>query len=779
MWTKIAHSILKYRLGVFILLAVATAFMGYHASKVQLSYAFAKIVPPKDPDMLYFNDFRELFGKDDNILVVGIEDSQIYELEAFTKFKYYVDELTQIRGVDQVIAYPLMPWIEKDTEKRQFKVRPLFESIPSDQAELDSLTALAREQQILSRRLFASEGPATLVIVALNSTIMDSEQRAPLMSDIMRAGESFEKYTDIQLRYAGIPFVRSMMTSKVKDELRLFLILSVIVTAIILFLFFRSFYAVIFPLIVIGIMIIFTFGTLSLLDYRITLLTGLIPPIIVVIGVPNCVYLINQYHIAYAKHHNKAKSLSIMIRKVGLVTLLTNFTTAVGMLVLIFTDITLLREFGLVAGLNIMATFLVTLLFIPNIFALLPAPGPKQLKHLESKSLTKILDLLEIIVFHHRKKVFIVMGVVVVIAVIGFRQLEAVSYMVDDIPEESQAKKDLRFFESRFGGVMPLEIIIESERKNAVSRLPFLRKVDELDAYLDSIPEMAPPLSVVNFVKAARQAYYNNNPAYYSLPNNQDRAFVLSYLKGSEDSFAGSQMSSLVDSTGSIVRMSIQMADLGSKKMDSLIEYQIKPKIDAIFADESERVEVTGSTKLFVKGIRYLIDNLVQSMLLAFLIISIIMALIFRSFKMILISLLPNMIPLLVTAGLMGYMGIHLKPSTALIFSIAFGISVDDSIHFLAKYRQELVANRFKINVAISKSIQETGASMIYTSIILFFGFVIFAGSEFGGTVALGILTSITLLVAMITNLTLLPSLLIIFNPSKKEAQQYEENEDK
>ena len=226
--------------------------------------------------------------------------------------------------------------------------------------------------------------------------------------------------------------------------------------------------------------------------------------------------------------------------------------------------------------------------------------------------------------------------------------------------------------------------------------------------------------------------------------------------------------SSFIDSTGQIMRISLRIADIGSTKMDSLVNDVIRPKTEELFAESNLDLKITGTTLMFIKGNKFLIKNLIQSMIIAFVVIAIIMALLFRNFKMIVISLIPNMIPLLLTAGIMGYFGIHLKPSTALIFSIAFGISVDYSIHFLATYRQELFANKFMVPLAISNSIKETGASMIYTSIILFFGFVIFVLSEFGGTVALGKLTSITLLLAMLTNLIVLPALLLQFDSGKR-----------
>jgi hypothetical protein len=553
----------------------------------------------------------------------------------------------------------------------------------------------------------------------------------------------------------------------VKAELNLFLLLSVIITGVILFLFFRSIKAVIFPLIIIGIIVVWVLGTIALFGFEITLLTGLIPPIIVVIGIPNSVYMLNKYHHEYNTHGDKMLALSRIIRKIGVVALITNLTTAIGFFVLISTQIAVLVEFGIVAGLNIMATFVVSIILIPAVFSYVKPPSQKHLKHLKFKMLDAVLTGLDIAVHRYRLLIFGLTGGVLLISLYGASQIKAVSYIVDDIPKKSQLRQDMDFLEDNFGGVMPLEIIVDTGQKKGVQNLANLRKIEELQSFLDSIEYMSISISPVSFIKASRQAYYNNNPAFYDLPTPRDRAFILRYLQGNKDSEELTR--AFVDSTGQRIRVSVKMEDIGSIKMDSLVSTVIQPKVDEIFEGTNMTARVTGTTFIYIKGNEFLIRNLISSMIIAFFLIALIMGSLFRNGKMILISIVSNMGPLIITAGIMGFFGIPLKPSTALIFSIAFGISVDDSIHFLAKYRQELFANKFKVSIAVSKSLRETGASMIYTSIILFFGFVIFAASEFGGTVALGKLTSITLLFAMIANLVVLPALLLQFDSGKRD----------
>lgn len=768
MWSKFPHIVLKYRLILMILLLVFTAFMAYQAQFVKMAYNFNTAVPETDENYKYFQQFKEKFGEDGNILVLGVKDSSLYELENFQFYKKLNDAIADMEEITNVISLSSLQKIVRDREARSFNLEPLIPEMPKTQTELEEILKEAVNLKFYSGQILNADNGATLILINMDREVLNSAFRNGVVNEIKLLGEAFTAETGIEMHYSGMPFVRTMMQQKTNKELRLFIGLSIGITALILFLFFRSWPAVVFPLIVIAVVVTWVLGTVGILNYEINILTGLIPSIIIVIGIPNSIYLLNKYHQEYVKHGDKMRAIIMMIKKIGLVTFITNFTTAIGFLVLVTTDITLLKEFGLVAGINILATFIVSIVLIPGIFSYLPAPSANQLKHLEFKGISRFLTLLDLLVHRHRYRVFIVTAIVIGFSIIGLTRLYSVAFMVDDIPEESQVKQDLYFFERNFSGVMPLEIVIDFGKPRSTLNARNLRKVDRLEKMLDAIPDVSQPVSIVSFAKAVRQAFYDGDSRRYGLPSPSDRNAILSYLSNQQED-QSTFLSSFVDSTGQVMRVSLKMADLGSIKMDSLINFVIEPSIEEVFGD-SEDIEtsVTGSTLLFVKGNKFLIENLRFSLLLAFAIIAVIMALLFANIRMIVISMIPNLIPLVITAGIMGFFGIPLKPSTALIFSIAFGISVDDSIHFLAKYRQELFSNKFFVPVAISNSIKETGASMVYTSIVLFFGFVIFVFSDFGGTVALGILTSLTLLFAMLTNLTVLPALLMVFDSGKR-----------
>ena len=759
---RLSNFIINNRNIFLVLILSYTLFMGYMSQFVKFNYDFSQTVPDTDEDMMYYNDFKKTFGEDGNVFAVGLKDSSIFNIEKFTLYKNYIKSLESIEGVNGVLGLPTLQILEKNKENKNFTFKELFSPFPTSQKHLDSILSIAKNQKFYDNKITNQDNALTLLIT-INKKVLNSKKRDDLMKSLIIKSSLFESESNIKLHYAGLPYSRYMLAEKVKQELSMLLLVSLIVTSIILFIFFRSYDTVIVPIIIIGIVVVWVFGTLSLLGYKITLLTGLLPPLIVVIGIPNCVYMLNYYHFSIEKIKDKKEALLNVIRTIGLITFITNLTTAVGFLVLATTDIKILTEFGIVAGINVIATFFVSIFLLPSIYLVLPAPKSEQTSYLNYSFIKYLINSFINISFNYRRPVFILSSIIVSVSIYGLTKIKSVSYLIDDVPSESPLMKDLKFFEKNFSGVMPLEIVVDSKMKKGVQNLNLLKKVNELENFLMDKDYVSSPISLVSFIKASRQAYYNNNSAYYSLPNNRDKNFILRYISdGYQNNASNENISkSFVDSLGQKLRISLNVADLGSFKLDSIVNNVFRPEINKVFKNSKAEVRLTGTTLTFIKGINFLIENLLQSMLLAFFIISVIMSLLFKNFKMVIISLIPNLIPLIFAGGIMGFFGIPLKPSSALVFSIVFGISVDYSIHFLAKFKNELINN--SIEISITNTIKQTGKSMIFTSFILFFGFIIFAFSNFGGTIVLGVLTSIILFVAMITNLTLLPSIILRF----------------
>jgi len=772
MWEQLALFIIRFRLSLIALLAAITVFMAWKAKDVEMTYDFAQVVSQQDPDMIYFQDFKKRFGEDGNVLVMGLQDSSIYKLGNFNELRLLTDTLAKVEGVNGVLSVTKLLSLKLDTTSNSFKATPIFATAPRSQAELDSLMRAANRVELYKGQLISPTTGATLLALTMDPKYLNSSKRQAVMNNILGYAGQFEKKTGIRLHYAGLPYVRSTMTSKVASEMKFFTILAMIVTGITLLVFFRTWSAVLFPLIVVGVTVVWCIGSIVLLGFKINLLTGLIPSIIIVIGIPNCTYLLSRYHYDYRKSGNQMLAMTRVIRKIGLVTLMNNTTTAVGFIVFAFTDIAILYQFGLVATINIFAAFIISFILIPAVFTYLPPPTAKQLEHLDAAPLTKLLEFFDYLVLERRATVYIAALVMVAGAAIGISRIEAVSYMVDDLPKKSSVNSDLAFFESHFNGVMPLEFEVDTHKKRGLLKLKNLEKIDQFEKFLRTQPELSPPVSMVSFLKASTQAFYNGDPASYRLPDNSERNFILSALANSKGSSGGTGMNSkllrsFADSTGQKARISLKIADIGSQNLDTLMNKRILPEMNRIFKGTGMDIRPTGTTIIFTKGNEYVINTLKESLFIAFGLVGLVVLFLFRSFKTVFFALIPNAVTLILTAGIMGYFNIALKPSTALIYVIALGIDGDNSIHLLAKFRQEMALNGNRVREAVSVTLSEAGTSMIYTSIVLFVGFSIFAFSEFGGTKALGMLMSASLLITNFSNLILLPAMLVTFDHGK------------
>ena len=772
MWASLALFIIRFRRTLIAVLAVITVFMAWQAKDVEMTYDFAQVVSPKDPDMVYFQGFKKTFGEDGNVLVLGMQDSSVYKLGNFNELRILTDTLARVEGVSGVLSVTKLIQLQKDTANQRFTAVPVFRTFPQTQWELDSLMRLVNRVEFYKGQLISPRTGATLLALTMDPKYLNSSRRQAVMANILGFAHQFEKKTGIELHYAGLPYVRSTMTSKVASEMKFFTLLALLVTGVTLLVFFRTWSAVVFPLLVVATTVVWCVGSIVLLGFKINLLTGLIPSIIIVVGIPNCTYLLSRYHYDYRKSGNQVLAMTRVIRKIGLVTLMNNTTTAVGFFVFCLTDIAILYQFGLVATINIFVAFILSFILIPAVFTYLPPPTPKQLEHLDARPLTKLLEFFEYLVLHRRGSIYVLTLVLVAGAAIGISRIEAVSYMVDDLPKKSTVNADLTFFERHFNGVMPLEFVVDTGKKRGLLKLKNLQKIDQFEAFLRQQPELTAPISIVTFLKAATQAFYNGDPQYFRLPDNSEKNYVLSYLSRSKGTGAGMDsklLRTFVDSTGQTARISLKVADIGSHELDSLVDGKLLPEMHRIFNGTGLDVKVTGTTRIFTKGNEYVIHSLRESLLIAFGLVGLVVLLLFRSVRTVFFALIPNLVTLIITAGIMGYFNIPLKPGTALIYVIALGIDGDNSIHLLAKFRQELAANGQRVRAAISVTLSEAGTSMIYTSIILFVGFSIFAFSEFGGTRALGVLMSASLLITNFSNLILLPCLLVTFEHARHE----------
>ncbi|MEO9892480.1 MMPL family transporter [Aurantibacter sp.] len=757
-WAKTANIILRNRILMLLLIGGITFFLALQWENMRFSNSQANLLPDDHPVNVVYRDFLNQFGEEGNAIVLGINDSALFNPENFNRWNKLSKQLQAFPEIDFVISIDNLQELVK--EKDAFTMKPLITSEIKSQQTLDSITNhLFNDLPFYEDLLYNKETRTIRTVANLDKDIVNTSVRKDfILEDLNNLVKKFEDETGLNVHVSGMPYIRTMNSQNIIDEIYKFILAALLVTSLIFFFFFRSIRATFISMSVVIVGVMWAFGILGLLQYEITVLTALIPPLIIVIGIPNCVFLINKYQQEVKKHGNQALSLQRVISKIGNATLMTNVTTASGFATFIITDSKLLAEFGIVASINILCIFLLSLLIIPIVYSYMSLPKTKHLKHLNKKWIDTFVNWMEDIVRNKRIAVYISSIVLLVLSIIGIYQIDISGSIIEDMPKKTEFFADIRFFEKEFDGIMPVEIVIDTKRPNGVMKPATLKRMDRLGNVIEEIPELSKPVSVVNLVKYSKQAFYKGIPKYYQLPTSQENNFIMDAARKSSGN--ANLLANFVDSTGQTARMTTFMRDVKTERMED-IEARLQENIEKIFPSERYSVYMTGGALLFLKGTKYLVKNLVLSLALAIGLIALFMAYLFRSFRMIIISLIPNLLPLIITAGIMGFVGVPIKPSTILVFSIAFGISVDDTIHFLAKYRQELIVNQWRIKKSVYAALRETGVSMFYTSIVLFFGFSVFVISNFGGTVALGSLVSATLLFAMLANLILLPSLLL------------------
>lgn len=768
-WEFIARLILTYRITILVIIVAITIFLGLQWKNLSMTYTEANLLPKKHIVNRQYDDFLSKFGEEGNLIVIGFKDPNFFTPKAFAAWNELMTGLKNSKDVELVVSLNDLKKLQKDTLAEKFELVPFINQNQTvnpaylQKIKLELFNNLPFYEGLLFNK---KSGSIRSAIYLKKSIVNTAERKTFILENLIPKIDKFEKTTGIDLRVSGMPYIRTINAENMKGEIGLFIGAALLITSLIFFFFFRSYRATFISIFILLFGVMWSFGTLGLFHYRITILTAIIPPLIIVIGITNCIFLINKYQQEIKLHHNQAKALQRVISKIGVSTLMTNLTTAAGFATFMITGNDLLFEFGLVTSINVITVYLLTLVVVPIMYSFMHVPKEKHLYHLSKTYLSSVLDWVEHIVKTKRTYIYSIYGLLLVFSVIGVVQMKVSGSLIGEMPKTASFFKDIVFFEKEFNGVMPLEIMIDTKHKKGVMKLSTMKKMDELQKTIEQIPELSKPVSIVNLVKYSKQAFYNGKPEFYELPTSQEQVFILSYANNANKNSKENLMKSYVDSTGQYARITTFMKDIGTKDM-SKIERKLKTKIEEIFPKDRYEVTLTGKALVFQKGTTYLINNLIESLIFAIFLIAGLMAYMFRSAKMIFVSVITNILPLCITSGLMGYLGIPLKPSTILVFSIAFGISVDNAIQFMAKYRHDLIQNNGKIKKSVFSALRETGISTFYTSIVLIFGFAVFTLSSFGGTVALGGLISGTLLFAMFANLLVLPALVLTFEKKK------------
>ena len=774
-WELIARVVLRNRILMLSIVLLATILLATQWKNIHFTHTEANMLPEDNIVNIEYNAFLNKFGEEGNLVIIGVKDKTFFTPKAYAAWARLMNTLKEDKAVDLVISINDLKKLQKNDSLQKFELVPFVDqSKTTDEVYLDKIKKeLFNDLPFYEGLLFNKKSGTIRSAIYLDKKIVNTPARKDfILNKLVPAVQKFEKETKIDLRVSGMPYIRTLNAQTIIDEISIFIGASLLVTSLLFFFFFRSFRATLISIIIVIIGVMWSFGFLGLLNYEITVLTALVPSLIIVIGIPNCIFLTNKYHQEYKVHRNKVKALQRVTTKIGMATLMTNLTTAIGFFTFITSNNKLLIEFGNVTSINILALFFLCIIVIPIFHSYIPAPKDRHIEHLDRGYVKSFMDWILRNVKDNRFSIYTVAVSLLVISIIGIYKMRISGSIIEDMPKKAAFFKDILFFEKEFDGVMPLEIMIDTKHKKGVMKLSTLKRMDELQQEIDEIPELSKPISVVNLVKYSTQAYYNGNPDYYELPTSQEQSFILLYAKNATKNSKDNLMKSYVDSTGQFARITTFMRDDNGGVMPK-IEAEIRKQADKIFPPERYNVTITGKALVFQKGTGYLLDNLLSSLVFAFFLTALLIGFMFRSFKMILVSIIPNLLPLLLTAGIMGFFDIPLKPSTILVFGIAFGLSVDDTVRFLSQYREELKKNNWKIRKSVYATFNDAGLSMFYTSIVLFFGFSVFMLSSFGGTIALGGLISLTLLFGMLSNLMLLPALVLTLNKTLANEQEF------
>jgi predicted RND superfamily exporter protein len=760
MWTAFARIILRNRLAILIVTGIITLFMAYLAFKVELTYNGTRILPADDSTYIEYENFKTQFGEDGAVMAIGIQSDKLFQKDIFNAWYDLGQNISKIEGVKSMLSITQIQDLTKDTTEQTFKFKKILSKRPGSQAAVDSIKDKIYSLPFYDGLLLNRKSNVTVMLLTLDRKIVDSKNRLALVTKITDKGDEFGQSIGTEVHYSGLPYIRTINTKRISSELILFSLLSILITAIVLFVIFRSVKAILIPMVVVFLSLIWSVGTVVLFGYKLSALTGLIPPLIIIIGIPNCIFITNIFHREFVNHGNKIKAIARVIVRMGMALFLTNFNTALGFATFTFTQSKILSEFGVVSSINVMLVFIFSIVHVPILFSYVDAPPPKHTKHLDYKWMATLVKRIMWTITHHRIAIYVVTAALVIVSVWGMTKMKTTGAVTDDIPKRDKVYQDLIFLEDNFHGVLPFEVVIETKQKKGIVKYSTIKKIDELQTVLADYPEFSRAVSIVEILKYAKQAYYNGDPDQYALPDRDELNFIFDYIPKGKDGKKDELTKPFIDSLQQKTRVSVQVADIGSTDMKILLE-NVRPRIDSIFPKDKYKVTLTGTSLVFVKGTDYLVDNLLWSLLAAIILISGLMAFMFSSFRMVLISIVPNLIPLVLTAGIMGFMDISLRISTILVFNIAYGIAIDSAIHFFSVYGHELKKNTQDIKLSVEESLKETGFSIMYTSIILLFGFSIFMLSNFGGTQALGMLICITLFTSIFTNLLVLPSLLL------------------
>lgn len=843
MWGKIARIILRNRIFLLAITLLLTGFFGYFVyQNLQLDTRYGVLLPENHPAQKKYQKFIHSFGEDGSTLIIAISSKNLYTDKKFLSWKKLGEQINGISGVESVLSEPRLIYLENDKVNKKFiPHRVFYDHSKNVERTIPEIQQLIKQNPFFNGLICNDSSEVSLMLVEINKSFLEDKTKSKIVLDIENITKKYEPVFG-QIYFSGLPHIRVTLAKRILNEMYLFLGLSLLASILLIFYLFKSVRLLFLCCFILSISIIWALGMTALFGYPLTAMMALIPPLLVIIGIPHIVYIITCYHQEFVKSNNKAKALMVTTKYIGPVTLLMNLTTAVGFIT--FTSSERVTEFSIVSSINVMVLFLLTLYLVPIFLSFFGDPQKKHMGHLTKKSSFTFVRMIMSIVTKRRKLVYLLTILLTGVGIWGASKIIVTGNVISDVSIKDPISQDLKYLEKSFGGSIPFEIIIDLSDAKDVMGKELMENIEQVQMHLYKDTLFSKSLSNVDLIKFANMAYHNNNPDYYTIPTSKlELADLKRYYDASQNEFTAFSdgrlsLKGLQNKERKPLRVRLQIKDIGSFDMlkkisrlekevdsllnpndklwrnyfsqltkgksnyfDTLMEYSpiknalidtliaknpsrqsqleesdslllslkqdknVISSLDTIITKQRNNFYFTGTAVIVAEATKYLVEHLWEGLLLTVILITLLILLLFRSTSIYFATIIPNLVPLIITGGIMGYFGIPLKPSTIMIFGIALGITVNDTILLLGKLKQKIKNNPDITRVeALLHALEESALAMAYTSVILIFGFLMFTFSNFLGTQALGLLISITLVIGMFTNLILLPSLMLSFN---------------
>jgi uncharacterized protein len=747
----------KSSIAVVVSVIVVTLLCVWLALGLRFSYDFEAFFPQDDPETDFYLELRNRFETDNDFFIVALENNgSVFQQAFLSKVDSLSHALAGIPDVTAATGPTDLKRIIRDPVLGQVMEVPMLrwqqpEAYAADSIELAGTTGLVG--------WFFSADYRT-VAIHLRHTQKLSKDRCDQLSENIETvvgGFDFPK-THLIGRALGQKLYVELMI----HELILFISLSLLLTTIFLFIAFRSAWGILIPTLVVLISILWTVGFIRLMGNELDLMLTILPTILFVVGMSDSVHVLTKYMQELRNGREKKDAIRYAFKSIRLATFLTAVTTSIGFLTLVLSNIEPISKFGIYTSVGIMLAYGLTYSLLPAILFL---AKPVRLQTFALSDDFWTLKLHAALRWIIRRRYGITIGTILVciVSAIGIYQVEVDNKMLEDLRDEHRLKQEFFFMEEHFSGCRPFEMAIMLSNPEQINDADFIHDMDTLNHWLREEYGVGSLVSYTEILKSVNQANNAGERDFYVIPQDSVELRRLNKLMARKE-FA-EVMNMHFDREAGILRIAGKIGDFGRKhyeqlnvRLDQFIQQNCTTKFD---------YKVTGTAHLIDLNNRYLVENMVWDLLLSMVVIGLIMGFVYRSPKMIILTIIPNLIPLIIVGGIMGYAGIPLKVSTSIIFNIAFGIAVDDTIHFLARVRT-LLREGLSPLYAVKRTFLTTGKAMVVTTLILSGGFLTLILSDFMGTFYIGLLISLTLFIALIAELLVSPLVIIFFYRKKK-----------